>query len=363
MIPKGPDVCPEQFEILRGAVENTNEAFVTIDHKSTVVLFNRAAENMFGYARDEIIGKDLSIILSPQCQTGHSAAVKNYMHTRQGRLIGHETELQVTRKNGEIFPAAISFSVADLGGRLFFTGIVRDLTETKAMQQKMIQTERLAVLGQTVAEINHEIKNPLLMIGGFARQLLKKSKEEKDRAKLQIIVGEVERLEKLLAELKNLYRPQNLQFRVSELNALLGEVVELAGARADHEKITLTLEPAEEIFVEIDREKMKQVLLNLVKNSMEALAGKGGNIRVSTQVEKDRVKVVVADSGPGIPEEIQQQMFKPFFTTKQSGSGLGLSISKRIVEDHPDCSLNLSSREGEGTAVTINLCRLPGQKQ
>lgn len=363
MISKGAEVSPAQFEILRGAVENTNEAFVTIDRNSTVILFNKAAEKVFGYARSEVIGKDLGLILSPMCLERHEAAVKNYVHTRQGRMIGHETELQVLRKNGEIFPATISFSVAEVEGQLFFTGIMRDLTETKALQQKVVQAERLAVLGQTVAEINHEIKNPLLMIGGFARQLLKKAREEEDRSKLQIIVREVERLEKLLAELRDLYRPQNLQLSVSELNVLLKEVVELARARVDQEEITITLEPAEEIFVEIDREKMKQVLLNLVKNSIEALAGKGGRITVRTLVEKRRVKVVVADSGPGIPEEVQQQIFKPFFTTKESGSGLGLSISKRIVEDHPDCSLEIASKEGEGTAVTITLCRHPGRQE
>lgn len=359
---KDLDVNPELFEILRGAVENTNEAFVTIDHNSTVILFNKAAEKIFGYSRHEILGKDLNLILSPRCQAGHNAAVKNFVDTRKGRIIGHETEMQILRKNGEIFPASISFSVAELGGRLFFTGIVRDLTETKAMQEKVIQAERLAILGQTVAEINHEIKNPLLMIGGFARQLLKTERDEKDRSKLQVIVAEVERLEKLLAELRNFYRPRDLQLAVSDLTDLLREVVVLAEARKDHEKIDIRLETPEEILVEIDREKIKQVLLNLVKNSMEALDPEGGRITIQTLADEDRVRVVVTDSGPGIPREIQQKIFKPFFTTKASGTGLGLCISKRIVEDHPDSSLAVSSKEGEGTSVTISLCRYPGRK-
>lgn len=171
-----------EFEILKGAVENTNEAFVTIDHESTVILFNKAAERMFGYSRDEVIGRDLGMILTPMCQDSHQQAVTRYMKTRRTKLIGHESELSVTRKNGEIFPASISFSVAEVDGKLFFTGIIRDLTETKALQEKLIQSERLAALGQAVAEISHEIKNPLIMIGGFAGQLLKKAADEKDQA-------------------------------------------------------------------------------------------------------------------------------------------------------------------------------------
>jgi C4-dicarboxylate-specific signal transduction histidine kinase len=296
------------------------------------------------------------------CQAGHNAAVKNFVDTRKGRMVGHENELQVLRKNGETFPASISFSVAEVDQRLFFTGIVRDLTETKAMQEKVIQAERLAILGQTVAEINHEIKNPLLMIGGFARQLLKIERNEKESSKLQVIVAEVERLEKLLAELRNFYRPRELELSVSDLNDLLREVVALAEARQDHDKIDIRLETSEEILVEIDREKIKQVLLNLVKNSMEALAEEGGKITIRSLAEGNRVKVVVTDSGPGIPRDVQEKLFKPFFTTKASGTGLGLCISKRIVEDHPDSSLDISSREGEGTSVTISLCCSLGKK-
>jgi len=348
-----------QFLILRNAVENTNEAFVTIDESSTVIFFNKAAERMFGYDREEVLGHDLGKILTPMCRAGHELAVARYVRTGEATLIGHETELVVARKNGETFPAAISFSVADIDGQLYFTGLVRDLSDTRSLEDRLVQNERLAALGQTVAEINHEIKNPLIMIGGFARQLLKKATAEKDRAKLTIIVDEVTRLEHLLAGLKELYKPPQLNLAGISLNELLEEVVDLAQSYSGGKGIDIRLAPAVDVVVEVDREKIKQVLLNLVKNGIEATLP-GGQVVVSTRVQEKRVEVDVTDTGEGIPEEIKKRIFLPFFTTKEQGTGLGLCISKRIIEDHPGCSFQLDSEEGKGTVATIGFRRGKG---
>jgi two-component system sensor kinase FixL len=265
----------------------------------------------------------------------------------------------VVRKNGETFPASISFSVADMEGQHYFTGLIRDLSSTRNLEHRLAQSERMAALGQTVAEINHEIKNPLMMIGGFARQLLKKETVEKNRAKLAIIVDEVTRLEHLLAGLKELYRPQQLQLSGISLNELLEEVVALARSYSIDKGIDIKLAPAIDVEVEVDRDKIKQVLLNLVKNGVEATPP-GGKVVVSTRVGEKVVEVDVTDTGEGIPEEIKKRIFLPFFTTKEQGTGLGLSISKRIIEEHPGCSFQLDSEEGKGTVATIGLRRGKG---
>ena len=171
----------KEIPILENAVENTNEAFVTIDEEHRVLFFNRAAERIFGYVRDEVIGKDLNVIMSPQCSRDHRQAVERYLATRVPRRIGHATEMVATRKTGETFPASISFSVAEVEGKLYFTGIIQDLTEAKAIQDRLIRSEHLAALGQGVVEITHEIKNPLMLIGGFASQLLQEEGDEKSR--------------------------------------------------------------------------------------------------------------------------------------------------------------------------------------
>ncbi len=346
-----------QYEILKGAVENTNEAFVTIDQQSNVIFFNKAAEKLFGYSRDEVIGKDLSLILSPACREGHNKAVAKYIKTREAVRIGHESELTVTRKNGETFPASISFSMAELDGALFFTGIIRDLTETKELQERIIQSERLAALGQTVAEISHEIKNPLMMIGGFAKQLLKKATDPKDKSKLTIIASEVDRLEELLSGLKELYRPRPLNLQKIDLIALLQEVVSLARAWIKENGIDIRLDIApQRVCVESNPSKLKQVLLNLIKNSIEALP-EGGAITVTLKDDEGKVLTTIADAGTGIPAEIKEKMFSPFFTTKKHGTGLGLCITKRIIEEHPGGTFAIESEEGKGTVVTIGLTR------
>lgn len=348
-----------QFVILRNAVENTNEAFITIDKNSTVIFFNKAAERIFGYKREEVVGHDLGKILTSMCRTRHELAVAKYVLTGEATLIGHETELVVARKNGETFPASISFSMAEVEGQLYFTGLVRDLSETKMLENRLAQNERLAALGQTVAEISHEIKNPLVMIGGFARQLLKKATVEKDRAKLTIIVDEVLRLEHLLAGLKELYKTQQLNLAGISLNELLAEVVDQAQSYLGANKIEIRLASLTDVEVEVDREKIKQVLLNLVKNGIEATSP-GGEVVVSTRVQEKRVEVEIADTGKGIPEEFKKRIFLPFFTTKAQGTGLGLCISKRIIEDHHGCSFQLDSEEGKGTVATIGFRRGKG---
>ncbi len=262
--------------ILREATENTNEGFVTIDEHHQVIIFNKAAEKIFGYSREEVIGKDLGLILSPECETGHKQAVSRFLETRKSKLIGHQTEFLTSRRNGEKTPISISFSVSEIEGKLFFTGIVRDLTETKALEEQVARSERLATLGQLVAEITHEIKNPLIMIGGFANQLSRTIQDEKSRSKLKIITDEVQRLENLIRELKEVYHPQKLNFEQVNINALLKEIFSLSKEDCKVADITLQIEtPEEPLFVEGDPEKLKQVFLNLVKNAMEAMEGGG----------------------------------------------------------------------------------------
>lgn len=348
-----------ELAILKGAVENTNEAFVTIDQNHKVIFFNKAAENIFGYGRDEVIGYDLDVIMSHSCSRDHRQAVERYAKTRVPGRIGHETEMLATRKNGKTFPASISFSVSDIDGILYFTGIVRDLTETNALKEKVIRSERLAALGQVVAEITHEIKNPLMMIGGFANQLIRETEDEKSLTKLNIIADEVSRLENLLKELKDLYLPRALNIEEIDLNNLLQEVYSLVKGDCEGQKINAEIKTDNKpVIVEADRARLEQVFLNLLKNSIEAMEN-GGNLSVQPKLIGDTVEITIADDGIGIPEDDKEKIFSPFFTTKKHGTGLGLSISRNIIEENEGSSLTLKSEEGKGTVfkITMPVCK------
>jgi len=356
----------QALTVLQGAIENTNEGFVTIDENHRVVIFNREAERIFGVSREEILGKDLGVILTPQCSQGHKMAVARYLDTRQPKLIGHQSEFLTSRKNGELFPLSISFSVSTIGEKTFFTGIIRDLTETKALQEQVLKSERLAALGQLVSEVSHEIKNPLVMIGGYARQLLRSARDPKDQAKLKIIVDEVRRLETLIGELRDLYRPKALTLETVDLAVLLKEVRDLIQEEARNKKIGLVLDiPPAPVLVEGDRDKLKQVILNLSRNGMEAM-DRGGKLTVRARCLNDRVEITISDEGPGIPEPEREKLFLPFYTTKKQGTGLGLSVSKRIIEEHRGCSFTLASGQDKGAVAKITMpstaCELPTAK-
>jgi two-component system, LuxR family, sensor kinase FixL len=341
--------------ILKHAVENTVEGFVTIDEHHKVIFFNKAAEDIFGYRRDEVVGKDLNAILSPDCSKNHRKAVSRYVKTRVPGRIGHETEMVATRKSGETFPVLISFSVTEMDGNLFFTGIVRDLTETKRLQEQIMRSERLSTLGKSVAEITHEIKNPLMVIGGFAQQLRKSIGDEKGIKKLQIITQEVERLERLLTELRESYQPSSTVSEKVDMRHLQEETLSMVKKECaeNNVKVKLRVDKGAR-FVAGDRNKLKQVLLNLFKNSIDAMA-QGGTLLVRARPSGDNVEITIVDEGCGIPLKDREKIFSPFYTTKSSGTGLGLSISKRIIEQHKGGSLEVESEEGKGTTFIITL--------
>ena len=343
--------------ILKQAVDNAGEAFVTINKNSTVLFFNKAAEKVFGYSQEEVDGKNLVNILGPDCRAGHERAVDKFVRTGQGKLIGHATEFNAMRKNGETFPAEISFSVTSVKNEPYFTAIIRDLTETKELQNQLVKSERLAALGQIAAEIIHEIKNPLMVIGGFARRLRKKVEDKESTKKLDIIANEVSRLENLLRGLKYTFTPQTLILQKINLCQVLKEVQELLADECKEMGIALDLHLIDTcILIDADRDKLKQVIINLLKNSMEAMKD-GGKLSITTRYVDDTAEIAIHDSGPGIPQEIKEKIFDPFFTTKEDGTGLGLCVSKKIVESHKGGSFSIESKEGLGTVVRLALTR------
>ena len=195
----------------------------------------------------------------------------------------------------------------------------------------------------------------MIMIGGFARQLSRTIQDEKSQSKLKIITDEVQRLENLILELKEVYRPQKLSLEQVNINTLLREIFSLSKDDCKVADISLQLETDEDpLFVEGDPGKLKQVFLNLVKNAMEAME-KGGSLTIRSRRLAGRVEISISDNGPGVQPKDRDKLFTPFFTTKRQGTGLGLTVSKRIIEEHPGGTLGLESEEGKGTVVKISL--------
>ena len=344
--------------ILWDILESVTDAVVTIDEDHKVLVCNKAAEKMFGYKREELIGKDVSPVIPNPHQSIHRDYVERYLNTGKPRVIGKARECYGLRKDGTSFPVEISYSVSKTGGHLYFTAVIRDITQRKEMEKEVRFFERLADVGKAVAYVAHEIRKPLMLIGGFARQVAQcdaMKTATKDRQKLGIIVEEVRRLEKLLNGVRLLTRPSSSSEKRSiSLNRLLNETFDLLEPVLKDRSIELQIDLDEgPLMIEGDPDQLKQVFLNLLHNSIEAIADQG-QIRISSHVSSRAAEITIEDNGPGIPWDVQEKIFDPFFTTKGDGTGLGLAISKNIVREHGG-SIDFKSNPGKGTRFSIRL--------
>lgn len=347
----------QKQEINSGIIHSANDAIVTINEDHIIVGYNMGAERMLGFLRKEALGSDLNIIIPPPYRAEHRDYVRRYVATREARVIGKHVRLNALRADGSEFPISISFSVAEIRDNLYFTGIIRDISENLEMENRVLQSERLAAVGNTVTHIAHEIKNPLLVIGGFARQLLRApGLDDKAHQKLAIMAEEVSNLEKMVVEMQDFVRrpPANLQ--PGHLEAAISEALELFQDTFSENRIKVNrVEEPHLPDLSFDAQQMHRLFINLFKNALEAMP-RGGEITVKTRVRGRNVEVVVADTGEGMPPDVAANVFQPYFTTKAKGTGLGLAICQGIIQEHGG-AIAVASTPGQGTAFTIRLPR------
>ncbi|MFW6112823.1 MAG: ATP-binding protein [Thermodesulfobacteriota bacterium] len=222
-------------------------------------------------------------------------------------------------------------------------------------QERLVRSESFAAVGEAAAYVSHEIKNPLMVIGGLARQVERTIEDGVAiKQKLQIIQSEVQRLENFLGDLRDFTRPPVPSKQEVDLNEIIKEVDELMQEQAQSQGVTLQerLDPHLPAL-QADPNQMKQVLLNLVKNALEAVDS-GGRVTLSSGTEDRQVWFAVEDNGGGMPPEVLEKIFNPFFTTKEKGTGLGLAVIHKIVADHHG-EVSVSSTPDQGTTIRVNL--------
>ncbi|MGD1001655.1 MAG: GAF domain-containing protein [Candidatus Brocadiia bacterium] len=231
----------------------------------------------------------------------------------------------------------------------------RDLGEA---EDKLVRSERLGAVGRMAAHVAHEIRNPLVTIGGFANTLLEHpdSPREDLLRYLKIIVSEVRRLEEILARVMDFTRPPKALLREGAIEPVIRETIEPLRQRAQDQRVEIRLDlPPDEARLQIDADQMKQVFINLFRNALDAMRD-GGRLTVQVAHEPGAVKITIANNGDPIRPEDLPKLFEPFFTTKPGGTGLGLSVSQRIVQDHGGSIRVVSSLE-RGTEFVIALPR------
>jgi len=254
--------------------------------------------------------------------------------------------------SGHNFGNLIQILLFNIFGLLF--GLLFDRQQRQ--QQKLLEAENLAAMGRAVSCIAHDMKTPLMAIGGFVQQVQRKVADDKLTRKLDFAVEQVRRLEALVGDMLAFAKPLNLQCRQGAVNDLIDEVVMICREKAARHEVTIATELQEGMpDVAYDAHRLQQALLNLVNNALEA-SPQGGEVVLRSQVKGTCITIEIIDQGDGIPKERHDEIFTPFVTTKKEGTGLGLPIVKKVVEAHAGTiTVNKNSEKGVTFRITIPL--------
>ena len=337
----------------RAILDTATDAIISINSDHKIVVFNNAAQQIFGYSRNEVMGKDLNMLIPTQ-YGDHTRFVKRFLETRKPKIMGKTLSLTAFRKNGAEFPIELGLSYHEMEREITFTAIIRDTSTQKQLEKKLLQSERLAAVGQIVAHVAHEIKNPLMIIGGFSHQIKDSLTDDKAVQKLGMILDEVSRLERLVASLGDFTKVYNLVKRPADINSVIQDVLKIMGGMCSSEKHCFKANLESDLAeINCDPDKLKQVFINIITNGIEAMED-GGTITISTKKLSNSIEIRMSDEGIGIKKEDILHIFEPFFTTRDRGSGLGLAISYKVVEAHKG-EIWADSEPGQGTTFVVKL--------
>ncbi|GMB79369.1 oxygen sensor histidine kinase FixL [Shinella zoogloeoides] len=351
---------------LRSILDTVPDATVVIDERGLITSFSAAAVRQFGYTESEVLGRNVNILMPEPYHRQHDGYIGRYVATGEKRIIGIDRVVVGLRKDGSTFPMKLAVGEVRSGNGRFFTGFIRDLTEREESEARLqeIQNElarlaRLNELGEMASTLAHELNQPLAAIANYSQgcvRLLERMAEEpaaqmrealEDTARQSLRAGEIiHHLREFVTRGETDKASHDLRKLIEEAGALA-----LVGSRELGIRSVFILSPnIKEVLV--DRVQIQQVLINLMRNAIEAMRdSERRELIVRTLPDGlDRVVIEVEDTGPGISDEIASRLFQPFVTSKASGMGIGLSISKRIVEAHRG---DISARRNENGGTTF----------
>lgn len=325
------------------------DALIVIDEKGIMQSYSAAAERMFGWSASEVLGRNVKMLMPRPFRGQHDGYLHRYLDTGERRIIGIGRIVVGERKDGSTFPMELAVGeVRSEHGRVF-TGFVRDLTERQAtetrlqeLQSELVHMSRLSAMGEMASALAHELNQPLSAIANYlsgARRLLDRAGVAEPRAgdALEKAADQALRAGEIIRRLRDFLSRGEGERRVENLPRLVQEACALAlvGAKEHGVRVIYAL-AADVEGVLVDRVQIQQVILNLVRNAIDAMADQPRrDLRIETSAAEDGMAVVsVSDTGPGVDEKAAAKLFQPFVTTKPTGMGVGLSISRTIIEAH-----------------------------
>jgi len=335
---------------LQSILDTVPEASIVIDERGTMQSFSVAAERLFGYTAAESIGQNVKILMPAPYREAHDGYLARYMRTGERRIIGIGRVVVGMRKDGTTFPMELAVGEMNSGNQRFFTGFIRDLTErqkTEArlqeLQSELVHISRLTAMGEMASTLAHELNQPLSAISNYlkgSRRMLENATDEHAstlRDALDKAGDQAMRAGQIIRRLRDFVSRGESERRVESITKLVEEASALAlvGVKDRGIKVRFQFDPSVDLVL-ADRVQIQQVLLNLIRNSMDAMEESPNRDLMISVVPDDvtHVRISVADTGSGLSPEVAAQLFQPFITTKRHGMGVGLSISRTIVEAH-----------------------------
>ena len=340
----------EQEALLQSILDTVPDAIVLIDEAGRIQSFSAAAERMFGWTAAEVLAENVSVLMPSPYREGHDAFLERYMNTGERRIIGLGRVVSGQRRDGSTFPMELAVGEVKLHERRLFTGFVRDLTERQKtetrlqeLQAELVHVSRLLAMGEMASALAHELNQPLSAVANYlagSRKLLQRDGpgdrprliEALDKAVQQTLrAGDViRRLRDFLGRGEHETRLESLRKLIEEASALA-----LVGAKELGVRVTFNF-AAQDDLVFADRVQVQQVLINLVRNALDAMRGsERRELVIRTATRHDGfTEVSVSDTGSGLSDDVKELLFSPFMTTKKDGMGVGLSISRGIIESH-----------------------------
>ncbi|UZP68992.1 ATP-binding protein [Desulfovibrio mangrovi] len=337
-------------------IDQVDEDILLLDADGRIVDVNRSIMAVRGGAKQDYIGRNCWELDGGSFCCPPEKGGCTFRETLQTGRKAERIHSRVTEDGKVQFYRIYTYPVFGQDGLISrIIEMRRDITHRTHMEQRLQQAEKMAAIGELSTYIAHEIRNPLFAIGGFANSLLRSpSLDEAAREKVEIILKESKRLDAILKTTLNFARPTDSDEGEVDLNLVTAETLQLMRIGCDERGLTFSVRLAPAIALAKGNAGMiKQCLINLVKNSLEAMTA-GGKLTVITGMTQTHVFVTVEDTGHGIPDTLREKVFSPFFSTKDKGAGLGLAMTKKIVEEMGGY-VELVSKEGEGTTVTLYL--------
>lgn len=335
---------------LQSILDTVPDAMIVIDERGIIQSFSAAAERLFGYMPSEVIGKNIKMMMPSPYRENHDGYLARYLNTGERRIIGIGRVVVGERKDGSTFPMELAVGEMKSGAQRYFTGFIRDLTErqkTEArlqeLQSELVHISRLTAMGEMASTLAHELNQPLSAIASYmkgSRRLLEQNTDERSetiRDAMDKAADQAMRAGQIIRRLRDFVARGESERRVESIAKLVEEASALAlvGVKDQGIHVRFQISRSNDLAL-ADKVQIQQVMLNLIRNAIEAMHDTSRReLLVSTSsASDDMLMISVADTGPGIAPEISSQLFQPFVTTKRQGMGVGLSISRTIVEAH-----------------------------